>query len=216
VRVKICGVTRPEDARDAVRAGADLVGAILSPGFPRAVPPEHAGGYLKSRGETTLAGVFVDPSLAQVVAGARTSGAGVVQLHGEEPPELLRALRDEGPWELWKAVRVESADDVRSAVEAYGPVVDGLVFDGAPSGRRGGGHGERFPWHELEAARDVLGASDLIVAGGLDPHNVAEAVRRLAPDVVDVSSGVEVARGVKDRERMEAFVRNARAARGSL
>ena len=112
-------------------------------------------------------------------------------------------------------MRPTSAADVREAAERYGEVVDGLLLDGVRRGGRGGGHGVRFPWEAAEAARDDLGDLVLVTAGGLDPENVGEVVRRLRPDVVDVSSGVEAGHGVKDAARVEAVVRNALTAAGS-
>ena len=214
-RVKICGVTRVEDARLAADAGADFVGAVLSPGFGRSVPPSVAAGYAPGSDGPTLVAVVVDPGPGEVEAWAAESGAGVVQLHGEETPELLRSLRERGPWSLWKAVRVSMADDVRAAVERYGEVADGLLLDGARSGERGGGHGVRFPWEAAEEAREALRGLTFVAAGGLTPESVGEAVRRLRPDVVDVSSGVEARVGVKEPALVRAFARNARAAPGS-
>jgi phosphoribosylanthranilate isomerase len=214
VKVKICGVTRAEDARSAAVLGADYVGAVLSPGFGRSVTPEQAATYRSGDGPTLVA-VLVDPAVEDAVRWARRAGAGVLQLHGEEPPALLGSLRDAAEWSLWKAVRVAEAEDVRRAVEAYAPVADGLLLDGRAHGGRGGGHGVRFPWAAAEEARDALEGLLFVAAGGLTPENVGEVVRRLEPDVVDVSSGVEAGDGSKDPELVSAFIRNARAARGS-
>lgn len=214
MKVKICGVTRAEDARVAAVLGADYVGAVLSPGFGRSVSPELAAGYLVGDGPTLVA-VLVDPGLDDAVRWARRAGAGVLQLHGEEPPELLESLRNAGEWSLWKAVRVAEADDVRRAVERYGPVADGLLLDGRAPDGRGGGHGVRFPWTAAEEARAALRGLLFVAAGGLTPENVGEVVRRLEPDVVDVSSGVEATDGRKDPDLMSAFIRNAGAVRGS-
>jgi phosphoribosylanthranilate isomerase len=209
--VKICGVRRPEDARAAISAGADYVGAILSPGFVRSVEAETASGFLESA-EAVLVAVLVNPEVEAATRAARTAGAGVIQLHGDEPPEALRQLRDEGDWRLWKAVRVRDAHDVLAAVERWAEVADGLLLDGFRAGHAGGS-GTAFPWSALEAVRAQIPAGlRLVVAGGLDPGNVAEAVRRLSPDVVDVSSGVEVGPGRKDPGRVRAFVEHARRA----
>lgn len=217
VAVKICGVTRPEDAAAAVRSGADFVGAILSPGFGRSVVPEHAAGYPLDApgGRARLVAVMVDPSLDEAVEIARRSGASVLQLHGDEPPELFGELRERGPWTLWKAVKVRSGSDLDEAVRRYGGVVDALLLDGAPAGASGGGHGARFPWEVAATVRDALPPTvSLVVAGGLTPENVPDAIGRLGPDVVDVSSGVEAARGIKDPDAIRAFVRAARAGSG--
>ena len=218
LRVKICGLTRAEDAAVAAEAGADFMGAVLSPGFGRSVSPDAAATFRDAAGgddAPTLVAVLVDATAEQAEARAVEAGAGVLQLHGDESPALLRTLRERGPWRIWKAVRVREADEVLRAAETYGAVADGLLLDGAREGTRGGGHGIRFPWEAVAAVReDLPGDLALIVAGGLTPGNVATAVRALRPDVVDVSSGVEATPGVKDPERVLAFVRAARNADG--
>jgi phosphoribosylanthranilate isomerase len=210
--VKICGVTRGEDARHAAAVGADYVGAILSPGFARSIDAERARDFgLGDR--TELVAVFVDSAVQDAARAARTAGAGVIQLHGDERPDDLRALRQEGPWPLWKVIRIRRAAEVLAAAERWVGIADGLHLDGFREGTSGGGQGARFPWKALESVRHRLPAElTLIVAGGLTPESVATAVARLAPDVVDVSSGVEAQLGVKDPERVRAFVERARAA----
>jgi phosphoribosylanthranilate isomerase len=212
--VKICGLMRPEDARAAAGAGADYLGAILTPGFARSIRPVEAARFVQTGGPPLVA-VLVDATLTGAVEAATEAGARLIQLHGEEPPELLEALRAAGDWRLWKAVKVRSRGDAERALQRYGAVADGLLLDGWHHGR-GGGEGVGFPWDVVAPVRASfpLGLT-FIAAGGLQPGNVADAVRRLDPDVVDVSSGVEVRRGVKDPDRMIAFVRNARAHRGS-
>jgi phosphoribosylanthranilate isomerase len=211
IRVKICGVTRREDARHAASAGADYIGAILSPGYPRSIEPEIAATFLEG-GPATLVAVFVDAAVPKAARAARTAGAGVIQLHGEERPDHLRALRAEGPWRLWKAVRVRRPAEVMAAAERWVGIADGLLLDGFREGS-GGGQGARFPWKALEAVRHQIPVElALVVAGGLTPENVEKAVSRLAPDVVDVSSGVERLLGVKDPDRVRTFIQRARAA----
>lgn len=209
VRTKICGITRVDDAGLAGRAGADYVGAVLTDGFRRSVSPETAAAYPDAAGRPLVA-VTVDEPLSRLTDLARRAGASVLQLHGDEPPERLVALRDEGDWELWKALRVRSADAVLTALERYADVADGMLLDGWHPEHRGGS-GIRFPWDLVEPVRDRFPEGlRFIAAGGLQPDNVAEAVRRLRPDVVDVSSGVEITHGIKDAARVRAFIRNAR------
>lgn len=214
-RVKICGVTRREDARQAAAAGADYVGAILSPGFDRSVEAAAAARFVPG-GEVALVAVTVDAGVDGAAAAAREAGAAVIQLHGRETPGELRALRGEGGWRLWKAVRVRRADDLLSALDRWHGVADGLVVEGFLAGHAGGA-GATFPWDVLERLRERVPRDlALVVAGGLAPANVAEAVARLSPDVVDVSSGVESRRGVKDPERVRAFIEQARLAAGGV
>jgi phosphoribosylanthranilate isomerase len=212
--VKICGLTTERDAHVAIEAGADYLGAILSEGFSRSIRPEVAARFVTPGGPPVV-GVFVDTTPKVAAEAVRTAGAGVIQLHGEESPTDIRTLREEGPWQLWKAVRVRSTGDVERALEEYGTLVDGLLLEGWHS-ERGGGVGARFSWEIVASVRSSFPAGlTFIAAGGLVPDNVQEAVSRLVPDVVDVSSGVESRRGVKDPESVRAFIRNARARQGS-
>ncbi|NNK64756.1 MAG: phosphoribosylanthranilate isomerase [Gemmatimonadetes bacterium] len=207
-RTKICGLTRIDDAGLAGRAGADFVGAILSPGYGRSVQPETAARFAEVSGRPLVA-VTVDADVADLIEVAGRSGASVLQLHGDEPVERLAELRDAGDWELWKALRVRTADEVRAALDRFGEAADGLVLDGWHPEHRGGS-GIRFPWDLVEPLRREFPAGlRFISAGGLQPDNVAEAVQRLSPDVVDVSSGVEIEHGIKDPARVRAFIRNA-------
>ena len=211
VRVKICGLTRIEDARHAVGAGADFIGAILSEGFARSVPPERARSF-REGDDPPLVGVLVNPSVEDARQRAEASGASILQLHGEESPELFDRLRDMGDWTLWKAVRPRSVDELRGAVHRYADRIDALLLDGWHPEHRGGS-GARFDWAMIARVRAELPDDvDLIVAGGLTPATVADAVAALAPDIVDVASGVEAAPGRKDPAKVEAFIRAARSA----
>lgn len=211
LRVKLCGMTRTRDAAAAARAGADLIGAVLVPESPRRVSVQAARELGRAAG-LPLVLVVADLSEDLILEAAGAAGAAAIQLHGRETASFVRRLRDRGDWELWKALRVRTPAEIRRAVEAYGEVADMLLLD-AWHPTRLGGTGTRFPWHALEAVRsEVPGPLRLGVAGGLTPDNVGEAVRRLGPHLVDVSSGVERAPGRKDPKRMAAFVEAARSA----
>ncbi|MFP3949166.1 MAG: phosphoribosylanthranilate isomerase [Longimicrobiales bacterium] len=208
-------MTRPADARLAGEAGADVVGAILVEGSRRFVSTRTAR-EIGEAAEVPLALVVSDLPVDSMVHAAREAGAAVLQLHGSEQPPVVRELRARGNWELWKAARVRTEQDILTAVDRYGSLVDLLLLDAWHPTLRGG-TGTAFPWRALESVRNRLPpGSSLGVAGGLDPENVAEAVRRLRPGLVDVSSGVEVESqpGRKDPERMRAFVSAVRAAAG--
>ena len=211
VRVKICGLVRPDDARHAARAGADYLGAVLSAGFPRSVTPEVARSFSVAGGPPLVA-VLLNEPVAAAAAKAEESGARILQLHGDEPPAVLAELRTEERWELWKAVCPRTVEELRRSVERYVELADGLLLDGWHPEHRGGG-GMRFPWELLEAVRaDFPAGLTLVAAGGLEPNTVADAVARLAPDVVDVSSGVEATLGQKDPGKVSEFIRSARGA----
>ena len=207
--VKICGITTPEDALVAQELGADYLGMILSQGFSRSILPDEAVD-IGLVAETPLVAVLVDESLDEAQRIAELSGASVIQLHGEENVEYVEELRRRGMWTIWKAVRVRDPEDVTRAVEALGTSVDGLLLDGWHPDRPGGS-GVSFSWEGVRVMRDQIpSALKVIVAGGLTPGNVADAVRVLRPDVVDVVSGVELNIRRKDPELIGAFVRNAR------
>lgn len=211
VKVKICGITRTEDAVVAAHAGADYVGAILSSGFGRSVSVEHAAAYGAETG-LPLVGVTVDESLEDLVRIGEGAGLSVVQLHGTEPPELVGAVGAAGPWQVWKALRVRTADEIESAIATYARVADGLLLDGWHPEHRGGS-GVRFPWDLLSPLRGRFpDGLTFVAAGGLTAENVGDAIRHMRPDVVDVSSGVEIAHGVKEPGRVRSFVRGARTA----
>jgi phosphoribosylanthranilate isomerase len=212
VRVKICGLTRREDVLAAERSGADYLGVVLSAGFGRSVDPRLAADLVAGTRVPKVA-VLVDETANAAEGLATTLGADVLQLHGGEGPGVLRALREGGPWTLWKAVRARSLDDVEQTVERYGSVADGILVEGWKEGSLGVG-GARVgldPGRVRALIPDVL---DFVLAGGLGADTVADAVRSFRPDVVDVSSGVERELRVKDEELVEAFVRAARAAAG--
>ena len=209
VEIKICGITTPEDAVAARELGADYLGMILSQGFPRSILPDEAVD-IGPAAEAPLVAVLVDESLDEAERIAGLSGASVIQLHGEESGDYAEELRRRGKWAIWKAVRVRHPEDVTRVVEAFGTRVDGLLLDGWHPDRPGGS-GASFSWEGVAALRDHI-PPDLrvIAAGGLTPRNVADAIEALRPDIVDVSSGVELQVRRKDPELIRAFVRNAR------
>jgi phosphoribosylanthranilate isomerase len=161
-------------------------------------------------------GVFIDPEMDDAIGMAERLGLSVVQLHGEESPAMVARLRAAGPWRIWKAVRPRTGQEFADAARLWSGLVDGLLVDGFSKHARGG-TGERFPWEEVARHRAALDAdTQMIVAGGLSPDNVAAVIERLAPDGVDVSSGVEAVRGVKSEEKVRSFIAAARTARPGL
>jgi phosphoribosylanthranilate isomerase len=207
-RVKICGLCRSEDGAAAVRAGADYIGVILAPGRARSQTLSAAGEIYAAGAGARRVGVFVDAGLEEVQAAMDACALHVVQLHGQESPELVNALSDQV--EVWKAVAMRESADLVNAADRY-PEPTALLLDAFQEGMSGG-TGRRFPWESFRVQRKSLAPTRrVILAGGLTAENVPEAMRLLAPHVVDTSSGVERVLGEKSFERMRAFVLAARA-----
>ena len=207
--VKVCGLTRHEDAAAAAGAGARYLGVILAPGGRRTVAPGD-GAVIFGDLKVQRAGVFVNATADELRRAAEAARLDVLQLHGDETPELAAALRGEG-FAVWKALRPRSGDELSAGLVHYAGAVDAILLDGYSAEARGG-TGTAFDWR---AAAERLGElppeTMLVAAGGLRPENVAEAASILRPQVVDVSSGVESAPGVKDHAAVRAFVAAVRA-----
>ena len=202
IRIKICGVTSAADVRAVAESGADAIGFNFWSKSKRRVEPAVAAELARELPAfVTRVGVFVDEDRARIEEIAAEVGLDVVQLHGSETAELARSLSRR----VVPGVRARSASDL-DGVEAYGAsavLIDAYHPD-AP-----GGTGLRADW---ALARTASRRYPVILAGGLDPSNVAEAVRVVEPYAVDVASGVERAPGVKDPDKIRAFVERARAA----
>ncbi len=197
VRVKICGVTSPSDARRIAEAGADAIGIVFWPKSPRFVTPRRAREIVRALPPWVAAvGVFVDEDASAIAAVARMAGLSACQLHGDEPPAVARLL---SAWKVLKAFRVRAAADL-CRVRAY--PADAYLFD-ARSPRGPGGTGETLPWRIL---RGRSFGRPFVLAGGLDPDNAALAIRVANPWGVDVSSGVESRPGRKDMGKVRAFL----------
>jgi phosphoribosylanthranilate isomerase len=201
VRVKICGITRLEDAVAAVEAGADALGFVFVPGTPRYITPEAVREILRHLPPfLAKTGLFVNADEALIRDTLTRTGIDTVQLHGEEPPELGTGLRDRVS--VIKAFRIRNAESL-AALEPHRNACDSWLLDAFVAGAHGG-TGARFDW-SLAVSATALG-KPVILAGGLHPENVAEAIRQVRPYAVDVSSGVESAPGRKDPHRIRAFV----------
>ncbi|GIW45437.1 MAG: N-(5'-phosphoribosyl)anthranilate isomerase [Candidatus Binatia bacterium] len=202
VRVKICGITTIEDARQAVAAGADWIGLNFYPASPRSVDPDRAREIVTVLGKRVqIVGVFVNASRSEVQEIVESVGLDLLQFHGDESPSYCSGW----PRPVIKALRMRGREDLDRA-QAYR--VDYLLVDAHASGHYGG-TGKTVDWALVGAWKPP---AKLILAGGLDPDNVAEAVRIVRPFGVDVASGVERRPGQKDPVKMRRFIENAKAA----
>jgi phosphoribosylanthranilate isomerase len=206
--IKICGLSTRATVDAAVAAGASHIGFVFFSASPRNVAPDAARALGRDLPRHLVrVGVFVDPDDEQLDRAAPAIDA--IQLHGDESPERLAVIRARHRRPVWRAAGVATRDDIRAAVAAGG--ADRLLFDAkAPRGSAlPGGNGVRFDWRLLDgiAPRGAWGLS-----GGLDAATVGDAVRQARPPLVDVSSGVEEAPGVKSVAMIKAFIAAARAA----
>jgi len=202
-RVKICGITRPEDALAAVRLGADAIGLVFYAKSPRHVSPQQALEITRVLPPfVSTVGLFVNPAPAEVEVVLQTLHLDLLQFHGEEPAELCRRFRV--PY--LKAVRVKPGLDLVQYAASYGDA-RGLLLDAFVEGAHGG-TGQSFDWGLIPAGLPL----PVVLSGGLDAANVAAAIRQVRPWAVDVSSGVESAKGIKDAARMAAFMQGVRNA----
>jgi len=208
VEVKICGLTRAVDAELADAAGAAYLGVIFA-GGPRQRLPVEARATLAGR-RARKVGVFATQSPTEIADVAGTVGLDVVQLHAAAAPERVAAVRAATGLEVWAVVRTADGHLPNSA-EELADAADALLVDTLVSGALGGS-GRAIPWGILGESLDAMEAGHRIVlAGGLTPDNVGEAISYVSPMIVDVSSGVESAPGVKDPARVRAFIAAVRA-----
>ena len=201
-RIKICGVTRPDDARTIAAAGADAIGLVFHPPSARAVGTDDAVEVIAALPPfVTAVALFLDPEPEHVRQVVDRVPVGLLQFHGSESPEFCSAFGR--PY--IKAVAMGGNGAQPDAVAAQHRMALGLLVDSHEAGRVGG-TGTTFAWGLLPRNRDY----NLILAGGLSPDNVAAAVATVRPDAVDVSSGVESSPGIKDASRIERFVEEVR------
>jgi len=196
-RIKICGITRVEDARAAAELGADAIGLVFYAASPRKVGLEQARAIIAAVPPfVTVVGLFVDPAAEQVESVLRTCSLELIQFHGDETPGFCGGFGV--PY--IKALRVKADADLVQCLSPY-QAARGWLLD-AYHDQLYGGTGKSFDWRLIP--RDL--ARPVILSGGLTPDNVGEAVRQVRPWAVDVSSGVEAEKGIKDAAKIAAFI----------
>jgi phosphoribosylanthranilate isomerase len=209
--IKICGITTLEDAVAAVEAGADLLGFNFYPASPRYIDPvrcQEIIAALKERGLlATFVGIFVNAQLEQIETIMQTCRLDMAQLSGDEPPELLGSLAGRG----YKALRVKDNLELHSAQHRYiiRSLAPAYLIDAYRPGEYGG-TGLTADW---SLAAELSNRAPILLAGGLTPDNVAQAVQQVCPWGVDVASGVESAPGIKDHLKIRRFIQQARGER---
>lgn len=207
--VKICGIKDLAAMDAALEAGADMVGLVFFPASPRNVTPQDAEKLAaRARGRARIVALSVDADDRLIDAIETSIAPDLHQLHGSETPSRVSALRAQTKKQVMKAIPVASAADL-APLPSYEEVSDWILFDAkAPKdATRPGGHGQTFDWSLLQ---NIKHTKPVMLSGGINPENVAQAIAAVRPDAVDVSSGVESAPGVKDREKIFSFVRAAR------
>jgi len=204
--VKICGLKDPDLVRFCAAEGADWVGFVFAEASPRYVTPEAARTLLLQIGRSTPVALVTDPD-DKLLASVIDLRVPVIQLHGNETPERVAEIKVATGCEVWKAIGVAEAADLDQAGDYA--AADRLLIDAKPpkDADRSGGHGLPFDWTIL---RGWESPKPWILAGGLTPENVAGAIAATGAPAVDVSSGVERLRGLKDRELVRAFLRAAK------
>lgn len=205
-RIKVCGITRFEDAELAMSLGAWALGFVFYPASPRAVKPDQAGAVIRALGPTAplCVGVFVDENPATIAAVIEISGIKAIQLHGDETPEYCANLRAILPnIQIFKAVAPRSNADI-AAASHYREVCDRILLDTYVSGVRGGS-GVVGDWYKAKSLDFPI-----ILAGGINQGNIRAALDEVDPYAIDVSSGLESAPGKKSPEKMRRLFANAR------
>ena len=206
MKVKICGITNLDDAKFALDNGADLLGFIFYPKSPRYVTPHSAKQIIAALPNgTETVGVFVNESNGSMLDIKSETGVRILQLHGQEPPDQVAKLNGE---KIFKALPLQADSDLKMVRDFPGATI---LID-TPSAKHGG-TGIVGNWELAKRAANMV---DAILAGGLNPDNVSEAIRQVRPAGVDVSSGVEQEKGKKDPEKVRRFIEAARKAVNDL
>jgi phosphoribosylanthranilate isomerase len=208
VQVKICGLSTPETLDAALKGGASHVGFVFFSKSPRNLTPEKAAALVaRVQGKAKVVGLFVDPTADDIDCVRAHVRLDVIQLHGDERPAVVSRLGMTSGLEVWKALPVRTARDLNEA-QKYRGAASLILYDAKPpaGSELPGGNGLRFDWELLRGHQHPL---PWALSGGLDVHNIAEAVRITSAPMLDISSGVESAPGIKDVDKIAAFLKEA-------
>lgn len=204
VRTKICGLTRPQDIQSAVQAGVDAIGLVFYPPSPRAVNVEQAIDLVQYIPPyVQVVGLFVNASFDEITNICRQVPIDILQFHGDESPEQCQNIAQKLSRRWYKAIQVKEGLDIIHEINQYKNAGASAVLLDAYHPDLKGGTGHSFDWTTFPKA-DI----PLILAGGLNPENVADAIALTQPYAVDVSGGVEQAKGIKDSEKIQKFMDN--------
>lgn len=209
-KIKICGVTLPDDAARIASAGVEFIGLNFWPPSKRYLDPERApmlATVVRATGSAKLVGVFVDPELDEIEEIMETVDLDIIQLHGDEHPDMVERVARAVERPVWKAIPIRGPRDV-DALEVW--PASALLLDAPTPGR--GGAGATFDWRLAREIRERYPKRDIVLAGGLTPDNVATAIQTVQPWAVDVASGVEAGPGIKDPNKLDAFIGAVRSA----
>lgn len=213
-RIKICGVTSPDDARRAAEAGADAIGVNFCAQSPRFLTPSAALAVIEALpAGVAKVGVFVNAPTEDILDACERLRLDYIQLHGDESPEMLAHLK---PWPIVRAFRLTESGwspivDYMAACQALDCLPAALLIDAHRPGLYGG-TGQVVDWRAVGQRPEAFAGLPIILAGGLNPDNVSQAIETAAPWGIDTASGVESSPGIKDPEKVRRFVAQARAA----
>lgn len=206
VKVKICGITEPESCRVSCESGADFIGFVFYPPSPRAITPENAAPLIESLpSHIGSVALFVNPTDAELEATLTKARTTHIQLHGAEDPARVKSIKTRFKLPIIKAIPVATADDI-AAAHAYEDIADWLLFD--TKSTQHGGTGQSFDWNLLKGKTFK---KPVMLSGGLTADNVKEAIATLTPAALDISSGVESSKGVKDVAKIMNFIKEAKS-----
>jgi phosphoribosylanthranilate isomerase len=206
--VKICGLSEPKTLNAAIDAGARYVGFVFYPPSPRHVEIDTAKELaLQIPTGVRAVGLFVDPTDEQLTNTLGKVQLDMIQLHGDETPARLAEIKASTAMPIMKAIRISNKSDLAQIAE-FEAVADWLLFDAKVDGEQGG-TGHSFDWNILKS---LTFSKPWMLSGGLTPENISQALSILSPNALDVSSGVESARGIKDEAKIKAFIEATKAA----